>query len=218
MTLAYPLSVYQFWDLFPTTAQTFYLGESMVNSGLTGRGEILRARTGARYWQGSVTVMSEHRLDISGIRALLHALQEPGASFMAYDPRNLTGGAYLGQQLPSLGSPKLDGVNADGSVRIRELPEYYIIKRGDYMAFQYGSNPTRFALHQFAEDGTATQEGLSPYLSVVPLVRPGYALGTHVTMRRGGCKAVIVPDSVQDATTRGDISEGLSFRWQQTLR
>ena len=85
------------------------------------------------------------------------------------------------------------------------------------LAFQYGSNPVRHALHRIVVGGTASGSGLSPMLEVVPNLRPGAVAGLAVSLVRPTCKARVLPDPTY-GSGRQALSRGASFDFIQTLR
>ena len=83
------------------------------------------------------------------------------------------------------------------------LPAWYVLTRGDYLAFDYGS-PSRRALHKVVSlTVQASAGGVTPVFEVTPLIRPGALVGAVVTLVRASCKARIMP---------GSVSKGASFR------
>ena len=85
------------------------------------------------------------------------------------------------------------------------------------LAFQYGSNPVRHALHRIVVGGTASSTGLSPLLEVVPNLRLGAVAGLTVSLVRPACKARLLPEPIY-GSGRQALSRGASFDFIQTLR
>lgn len=217
MALTFPLPLAEFFDLLPIVNITFD-APAVVEQSQTAAGEVLRRHLGPALWQGAITIAAGYREERRMVDALLRAVSAPGASFLITDrsyagPREDPGGSGMGSA-----TPYLEDVFGNERIRIYDLPDGYRVSRGDYVAFEYGSGPTRHALHQLLEDGTANNQGRLFNLQVWPSVRPGWSQGAPVQLIRPVCKAVIVPGSIQEAVYDGVAMRGTSFRWQQTLR
>ena len=65
---------------------------------------------------------------------------------------------------------------------------------------------------------TASQTGVTQNFEVLPPLQPGAVLLEPVQLVRPFCKAIIIPGSVQSGRTTRFITEGMSFRFIQTLR
>ncbi|MCL5459694.1 hypothetical protein M3M33_13750, partial [Loigolactobacillus coryniformis] len=66
----------------------------------------------------------------------------------------------------------------------------YDLTTGDFMSFSYGSNPVRYAMHQFASDGVADSNG-EIEIETNSFIRPGFALDTVVRLIKPFYKAVV---------------------------
>lgn len=218
MAYAFPLTAAQFFATLRIKEITFDIPESMEMSE-TGGGEVLTADLGTRLWQGEVQLGELTPDEAADTLAMLDVLRRSGASFMAYDvsrpaPRFDLTGTLLGALVP-----KLHTVAASTrEIRISGLPPAYQLRRYDYVAFQYGSNPTRFALHRLAAAVVADGTGLTPLVEVSPNIRPGWTINSNVTLLRAACKAVLVPGSVQPGRRKAGVVTGASFKFMQTLR
>lgn len=219
MAYTLPLTAAQLMAILPIRDMVFDILEALEMSE-TGGGEILTADLGTRLWQGEVTLDDMQRDEAAKALAMLSAPRQAGASFMVHDvgrvfPRYDPTGAILGAS-----SPTLHQVNANmRDIRLIGLPSGYRINRHDYLAFSYGTNPVRYALHRAVNFQQANGSGtFGGWLEVVPAIRPGYAIGANVTLIRPTCKAVIVPGSVNPGRRRATMTVGASFKFMQTLR
>lgn len=211
MPLIYPVLPAQFFDLLGIQSSTFYLPGDNSPS-ITGGGDVIAHRRGARLWQGEVVLDKSQHSDIASQDALIADLSEPGASFFIYDRR----------QSPLAGAPGLTPVIDSLNVNNRELslsalPPNLGLPRGTFLGWAYLSNPTRYALHQIVSDGvTADGAGLTPQFLVRPFIRTGVVTGTGVSLERPVCKAKML--TVKPSEGRSGRSLGGSFTWMQTLR
>lgn len=182
----------------------------------TRGGEMIRVGSGASLWQGSATLAPAYHRDAAATEALLAELTGPGQSILAYDPR-YNGpsydptGAILGASTPTI-----DTLNADNRrMRVTGLPASYELRVGDYIGWQYGSNPTRYALHRVTSAATANSTGRTPLFSVTPHIRPGAVVGAAVALTRPVCKCLITADYGAGAPL---ITQGARIGLMQTLR
>lgn len=220
MTLTYPLSLASFVDLLPAASVTFELGEARAVSRTRG-GEQLSATLGTRLWQGQIEMGRSTRAEIQRVEAVIDLLRGAGTSFLMTDfrrpgPLADPTGSILGAAAVTIDA--LDSADAR-LVALDGLPAGYVLSAGDYLGFSYGSSPTRRALHRIATTTvTAAGDGTTSLFHVVPRLRPGAAVGAVVTLVAPVCSAVLVADSFDPGTSRRTISEGATFRWEQTLR
>lgn len=217
MAYSFPLAAADFLDLLPIKSISFGLSEA-VELSKTGAGEILTSRLGSRLWQGKVSLDVLLPDEEDDVMAMLDIAQRDGASFLVHDlkrpwPRADAGGAAVAQT-----TPWLDGVSADTrSVQIAGLPAGYQINRGAWLAFEYGANPLRYALHRVAAAVMANGQGVTGMVEISPNIRPGWSGGTAVSLVRAACKALIVPGTLEPGN-RSRLTTGVSFAWVQTLR
>lgn len=218
MPITFPMNTATFMSLLPIRSMTFDLPES-VEVSETGGGEILTAGLGVRLWQGEIELAPMEPDEAAVVLSLLDVARGAGASFMVHDvsrpgPRNDLNGTILGAAAPTLMA--LQSNNRE--VRVTGLPVGYAIRNYDYLAFTYAANPTRFALHRAVGSVTASAGGTTGWLEVVPNIRPGALVGAAVSLLKASCKAVLVPGSVQPGRRTSRMTEGVSFKWRQTLR
>lgn len=218
MAFEFPLTTEQFMVRLPIADITFEPTEAMEYSE-TGGGEILPADHGVQLWHGRITLGDMTPDEAFDVLPLIAVARQSGASFMVHDvrapgPRHDRTGAILGAS-----TPVLSAVLANRrEIRIGGLPQGYKIQPFDYVAFSYGSNPIRYALHRAANTATAGAGGVAWTTEVTPNIRPGYILNAPVTLLRAACKAIIVPGSYQPGRRKGTLTAGVSFDFIQTLR
>jgi hypothetical protein len=150
---------------------------------------------------------------------MLDLLRRAGASFLCHDrARPWPRADWQGATLTGF-NPVLHNVAANArELRLGGLPPGYALSRRDALAFSYGTNPVRFALHRLVGPVVADGSGLTPLVEVVPNLRPGWTAGAAVQLVKPACKAIVVPKSFQPGRRKARMTTGASFRWQQTLR
>ncbi|WP_323775954.1 hypothetical protein [Leisingera sp.] len=194
----------------------FRLSEPVETNRLAS-GEVLTASLGAALWVGEITCFQAHYSVAQEIEARIDKLQRPGEFFEAYDPRfngpkSDPDGVLLGASTPVIAS--LGGDNR--SLTLSGLPSGYELSAGDYIGWQYGTNPVRFAVHRLATGATADGAGLTPIFEVSPHVRTGVTVGTAVNLVRPRIKARLMSPDYGNA--RPMFTEGARFSFTQTLR
>ncbi|PWE29962.1 hypothetical protein DDZ14_16095 [Maritimibacter sp. 55A14] len=217
--LAYPLSLAEFMDRLLISSAPFDLPEQVEIAGTAG-GEILKSEIAARLWTGSVRLGRMTAEEARPIRARINLLRSAGASFLAYDPKRAFPAGDPGGTILGAATPVIDTLDADARlIALGGLPVGYVLAAGDMLSFQYGTNPVRYALHEVVEDSaTADGTGVTPLFEVRPAIRPGAVTGTAVALTWAHCKATLVPGEIEVGTTRRTITEGVAFRFIQTLR
>ena len=215
MALNFPLSLSDFFDDLPVANVTFKADDNRSFTE-TGGGELITAARGARLWGGQITLDIDSHAKIAAVEAKMSLLEQAGASFMIYDLRKpYPTSDPLGASI-SGASPRISALNVNNrEVDLSGLPSGYVISPGDMIAWEYGSSPTRYALHRVVTGGTASG-GLLASVELTPFLRPGTAVNTPVSLIRPACKAVI--DKAAYGSGRSVITQGGSFNWRQTLR
>lgn len=217
MPLTFPLTREAFQAALPVAAVQFRLSEPIETARL-GDGTVLSASLGAALWTGTIRLARRGHRAAMASEALIGLLQRPGASVLLHDPR-VTGpagdpeGAILGAAIPVLHAI---AANAR-ELRLAGLPAGYVLTPGDMLGFAYGASPLRHALHRLVTGAVADAEGLTPFVEVIPRLRPGAVTGTAVTLVRPFCKAVLLPDPDYGSAARA-LTEGATFGFIQTLR
>lgn len=181
----------------------------------TGGGEILVAQLAPPRIVADVQLEPMPHAVASRIQAAIEALDgmdsfylfAPQQPFPQADPD----GTILGDAIPLVFAL---GAN-NKSIRIQNLPAGYTITKGDYLAFDYGSNPTRRAFHRAVSTASASSEGLSPLIEIRPHLRPGATVGQAVILRKPSAKVIIVPGSFDPGRASGLVTQGMAFQVMQ---
>lgn len=218
--LTYPLALADLFDLLPVSRCTVEPTEALDLSETTG-GELLVADMGTALWSGQIDLAVMTHDESTSIKPVLNLLRRAGASFMISDstrpwPRLDAGGMILRAWT---GTPALLAVGASWrEMSLKGLPAWYPISRGDLISFSYGSDPTRYAMHEFVGTGQADADGETELLEVTPPIRPGALADTAVQLLWPRCKAVLKPGSLNTGASVNTITSDATLRWVQTLR
>lgn len=214
MAVSYPIEAALLFSTFRVRQLAFWLDDPMEVSRTAG-GEIIPGSLGDALWRGTVQLGLHRHADQAAAEAALAMIARPGATFMMYDkrrygPRQDPQGLILGAT-----RPEIQQVGASNrEIALKNLPAGYQITRGDYVGWQYGSNPVRHALHQFWGDGIASGAGVTPLIEVTSFVQP-VPVNTPVTLVRPQIKAIV--DAREYGVGQGSITEGSTFSFIQTL-
>lgn len=182
----------------------------------TASGEVIRAALGSGLWRGTLSLAMSTHQNAASIEARLARLVRPGATFDVWDVRRVgpnfdPTGAILGAASPTVHS------SSTTWIRITGLPPSYRLRRGDWLAFDYGSSPVRRALHRvWTVEAVANASGLTPQIEVEPLIRPGLSAGAAVSLIRPACRAAVL--SAQFGRGAGVFTEDAEIAWTQVLR
>lgn len=185
--------------------QTFDLGQGLAMQPRTAGGEVIRSGGAARLWRGSVALYAQRYENARAIHARLHMLAGQGACF------------WIGDAMakPDPGSAEILSVSAAGLISLRAAAPGRVIAPGDYLSFAYAN---RWALHQVTSGRTVQANGTTAGIEVVPPIRPGWNVGTGVSLGAPKCLAVMVPGSLRVGTSNRVATGGASFEWTQILR
>lgn len=219
MALQFPLITSVFLDKLPISSITLD-APAQVEVSTTGSGEILEADLGPRLWLGEITLGRMTPNEAAQAKTLIDMARGPARGFHVYDttrngPQADPFGAILGASTVLVNAVSVDNMG----MQLKGLPAGYQLTIGDYLSFDYGSNPTRTALHKVvdltvAADGT----GVTPTFEITPNLRPGASIDATVRLIKPYCKAIIIPGSVQPGRRKRFMTEGVSFQFMQTLR
>ncbi len=217
MVQTFPMALEDFFEGLPIQTFKSDLGEALEFN-QSGAGEVLSADLGPRLWKNDIMIRTGSYAMIEQIKARLNLLRYANRSlfvhampFMA--PQADPDGAILGANVITL--TDVDTSN-NRVIELSGFDEDYQLTIGDFMSFTYGSNPIRYAMHQFAENVAADGAGKIE-IEVGSFMRPGYALDTVVTLIKPFYKAVVVPNSVEVGSMGGQFGEGIKFAVMQTL-
>lgn len=217
MAMTFPLSTTDFMRALPVAEITFDAPEQ-VEVNQTAGGEIITGDLGPMLWQGEVRLGTMTHAEASHADVMLDLLRPSGRMFYAYDVRRPAPladpqGLILGATVPVIGSL----IAENREMTLEDLPGWYVLSRGDYLAFDYGS-PARRALHKVVTAQVqADAAGTTPTFEVTPLIRPGATVGAAVTLVRASCLARIVPNTVSKGQSLRTITRDASFRFIQSL-
>jgi hypothetical protein len=215
MPITFPIAPIDFMRKLLVSGITFDI-QQRVEQSETGGGEILSADMGPALWEGEVMLGKMHQIEAADAEALIDVLRPAGRTFLAYDARRRGPLMDLDGVILGAATPTIHSIPSGGrELRLQNLPANYPLRRGDYVAFSYDG---RRALHRIV-DGivNAGTGGITDAFEVVPMVRPGATVGTPVLLRFAGCVAKMVPGSVNKGSTYRSWTEGMSFRFQQSL-
>lgn len=219
MALVFPVALDDFFAGLKIREAVFWLPSSLEMDRTAG-GEVLTADHGARLWEGRVTLVSARPSVQGAVDAKISVLHQAGRAFYVFPRQYAYPAADPNGEGLGVAVPVISGLFSDGrSVAIGGLPPGYVLTPGDFLAFDYGSAPTRRALHRVVIGAVANSGGLVSSIEVTPEIRPGALVGAPVILRRPSCKAVLLPGSVSSGVQSvGGVVSGASFSFVQTLR
>lgn len=204
-----------FFAGLPVQQCSFWLPSALHVSRTRG-GTVTTARLAERLWTARVTLSQMRHRAFGAIEAQISALAEPGRSLLVRSlpysgPDHDPGGVLL-----TGAAPLLHTISADRrEIRISGLPAQFVLTPGDYLSFQYGANPTRYALHQVVVGATASGAGLLPLIEVTPPVAVGVTTNLAVDLTAPCFKAVLIPG--HPGTSRRVFTAGLTLDLIQSL-
>lgn len=216
MAYTFPLQRGQFWTALRPISWSFDL-TSATSTAETGGGEVLTATRGTRLWTGTVHMPSRRKADQDKVRALIDLIQEPGASFLAYDwarkaPQSDPTGAQQGAAtcaVASVGANRRD-------LTLSGLPSGFVLTVGDHLCIPHLGNPMRYYLGRVIQGATFASGQAT--IEVMPSVPLGVQVNDAVQLRLPFCKAVYLPGSFQGVSRGQTFDSGFSFSWVQTFR
>ncbi len=218
MALIFPRPVAEFADKLRLSSVKFWLDGQEEYSGL-GSGEFLAADLGPKTWKAEVSIMDLRHADAAEVQALIESMDGSIGTFYLYDPRKQyprldPGGAILGAANPVIASI---GANRK-SLAVSGLPAGYVLSVGDFLHYDYGSNPVRRALHRVAEVATANGIGTTNTFEVRPHLKVGATVGLTISPIKAAAKMKIIPSSFDPGAGGVDRrTTGMRFQAQQTL-
>lgn len=217
MSLTFPLPLASFADRLKIVSVKWQLQRRDEVSGL-GSGQILAAQLSPPLWTAPVTLAPMYHDEADQIQALIESLDGSINDFYLYNPRRAYPQADPTGTILGAATPTIAALGPDNkSIQIQGLPNGYTLTAGDFLAFNYGSNPVRRALHRFVETGSANGSGSTPVLEVRPHIRPGAVVGSVVTLIKPAARVFIVPDSFDPGDTTSVIASGMSFQVMQRI-
>jgi hypothetical protein len=203
--------------ILPPTGWTFFL---LVSDEVAGeRGQQMRTKQlGPDLWAARYEASQLRLGQARTLKAIISGLMMQRTLFYGWDP----GGQWpakdkKGTKLTAPASVTINSVNADNQrLSLKGLPVGYVLTRGDYLAFNYGS-PVARALHQIWSPASITADalGITAEFFVTPRLRPTPGVGQNVILEQPACEMMIVPGSY--AATEGPRTASLAFDALQVL-
>lgn len=215
MALTYPLSLAQFFETLPfAEGSQLFLPPNLAYNQTAG-GDRSSYSLGRRLWVGKAVLPPLYHARAEALEAMISALSEPGAEFLARHPFRI--GTFADPMGAILGaaSPTLQAVAANNKdVTIQNLPAGYQLSAGDLLSFLIG---TRRIFSRVVVGGQASAAGVLT-VEVTPTVLPGWSAGVAVSLRKPTFRATLDPINLQYANLNTLIAAGLSFTFTQTMR
>lgn len=215
MAITFPAPTSYIADLLRVPQRSFRLQEQQEYSGL-GSGEILAADLAPQRWTANITTKPMNRLDANRLQARLETLDGSVNAFYLYDPWKCVPAADPGGELLGASAVTIASIGSNRkSMTLSGLPAGYVLTEGDMLAYDYGTNPVRRALHRISETAIANGSGVTPLFEVRPHIRTGAQVGATVALIKPSAKMVLVPGSLSIDGSGGFTS--ISFQAIQTL-
>lgn len=146
---------------------------------------------GSPLWKASFTTAPARLGDAADIEAALISLRGSSRSFLAHDvrrpfPRLHADGGFTDAAV-------IDQLFASDAflLGLSGMPSGFTLSPGDYLAFEYGSRPSR-ALHMVTNGGVFGALGRAT-VEVFPAIRPGALEGAAVTLKKASCEMILEP-------------------------
>lgn len=183
-------------------------------------GEALSAEIAPALWSGKIGLSPMQGSKAREIVSVLHHLEISGNAFRAFHPEKLWPLTDAGGVTAAAATITISAHDASAStITLAGLPNGYVISPGDMISWEYGSSPTRYALHEFRE-GATVAAGTSGALQVYPHIRGTVPTDAPAEMVRPWCKAIILPGSTDFGAwnARSQTLDGVAFEFRQSLR
>jgi hypothetical protein len=208
MAITYPLDLLGDWPGW----STLDLAYGDETSGQAG-GQIRLKSLRSPLWTLRASSRELRPNELREWKARLAALENGKKTFWGYDLAACFPIAYPGGSWPTGedfegDDAAISALPSATSVRLKSLPEGFVLSVGDHVAFSYGAGPS-YALHQVMEAATADEDGVTPAFEIRPPIRQGAAINDVVSVKRPACLMMIVPGSVSTTANlngRGAIS------------
>lgn len=218
MAATFPMPLADFWGDLCVQVSTPDLTEALQTSRTAGGG-VTADSIADRLWACDVQLAGNVVGALQAFQARANILREAGRSLLVGSiehpfPASDPGGVVLAAAVPRISS--LEPNNRELS--LSDLPAGYVISAGDFVGFQYGANPVRYAYHQVAFGSAADVGGLTGQIEVTPHIRPGAVVGATVSLIRPVFKGVMVPGSYRPGSYSRGFKTGPKFSVIQTLR
>lgn len=218
MALTFPLSESEFMDKVRVSNFHWWAPEAQSISETAG-GTILKASIGEALWQGSLTAAPTNDFSsAAALEALISVADRAGSTFLIHDRRKPYPAADPDGSILGAASPVIASLASNNrEISLSDLPAGYVLTAGDLIGWEYGSSPTRYAVHRLVEGVTANANGETADFEVTPFIAAGVSTGAAVKLIRPPIKAVLKPDPSY-GRARPAVSEGVEFSFVQTFR
>lgn len=158
-------------------------------------GEVLSAEIAPALWQGEISLSPMRGALAREVVSVLHHLEISGNAFRAFHPEKLWPLTDAGGATAAAATITISAHDASAStITVAGLPNGYVVSPGDMISWEYGSSPTRYALHEFRE-GATVSAGSTGALQVYPHIRGTVPTNAPAEMVRPWCKAIVLPGS-----------------------
>jgi hypothetical protein len=199
MALTFPLSLAAFADRLQWADFDFQLMrfEEFLGS---SRHQNIKNEVGDPAWSAFVELRVLKYSLKTDIRATIEALGRPSSSFYLHNlracgPMNDPAGIILGSSVPLINT-----IGGNRSLSLSGLPAGYVLKRGDFLSFDFATDPVRRGFHRLVEDATANGSGVTPSFEVEPYLKTGTSVALEVTLIKPSAKMAL---ATFDPGTRG---------------
>lgn len=215
MAVTFPAPITYIADLLRVPSRSFTLMTQQEVSGL-GSGQILVADLAPALWVADIETKPMRRPEAHELLARLDTLDGALNSFYLYDPWKCAPTSDPRGELLGSSAVKIYALDINNKeMRLYGLPAGYVLTAGDYLAFDYGSNPIRRALHRIVNTVTADGSGITPAFEVRPHIRPGAATDIAVALVKAAAKMFLEPGSLS-VSGQGGMTV-ISFRAIQRI-
>jgi hypothetical protein len=209
MAITFPLARSVFADRLKIAAFRWQLVAFVESSG-TARGPVITNETAPRPWRAEVELARMPHVEAAEVQALIDAIG-PSGSFYLHNPAQLgprddpSGAGLAGH------SVTITAMSDNTALKLGGLPAGYSLRRGDMLHLDYGSGPSRRALHRIVEDATASGSGVTGFFEVRPYLKTGTTAGAVVTLIKPAAKMMLEPGSFDPGTESRVHTAGMTF-------
>jgi hypothetical protein len=169
---------------------------------------------GSALWFAEWRTVNLKNMDSVEAEAILNSLDGTVNGFYAHDLRRPYPASDPDGSFTDSGEIHSVGLDLK-SLKLKSLPNGFVLTRGDYLAFDYGAGPSR-ALHQVMEATTADGGGTTAFFEVRPHIRPGAEADIAVTLKKPSALMRLDPGSL-DQVAGGTWFGNVTFRAFQSL-
>jgi hypothetical protein len=209
MAITFPLARSAFADRLKIAAFRWQLMAFVETSG-TALGQVITNEIAPRRWRAEVELARMPHGEAAEVQALIDALG-PSGSFYLHNPAQLgprddpSGAGLAGHAVT------ITAMSDNTGLKLGGLPAGYSLRRGDMLHFDYGSGPSRRALHRIVEDATTSGSGVTGFFEVRPYLKTGTTAGAVVTLIKPAAKMMLEPGSFDPGTEARVHTAGMSF-------